>query len=368
MNLYEYQAKELFRKYGIPVPNGKFAASTSDIQWEKFPVVIKAQVLVGGRGKAGGIKFAEDKKDLQAKAAEILSMSIKGLKVRSVYLEEKLDIAKEYYVSITLDRSKRKPIIMATTEGGVEIEDVPDDKIVKYWTDPVIGYSAFIGKEISFKLKLPDQEAKQFQVILSRMYDLYNDYDAELVEINPLVVTRSGTIIAGDAKVIVDSDSLFRHKDLGENAAERSELEEIAYKRGYSLVELDGNIGVIANGAGLTMGTLDGLTLKGGKPRNFLDLGGSDDVEKVVGAFEILKMANPKGILINIFGGVTHCDTVANGIIEARKRVGIDVPIVTRLSGVNEDLGKKILEGNGINSYGDMMDAIEEIVKVVNKQ
>lgn len=367
MNLYEYQAKELFRKYSIPVPAGKHIESPSNLQWDKFPVVVKAQVLVGGRGKAGGIKFANDNKELLDKTKEILSMTIKGLKVNSVYLEEKLDISKEYYVSITLDRSKKRPIIMATTSGGVEIEDVPDEKIVKYWIDPVIGYSNFIGKDISFKLKLPDNEAKQFQAILAGMASLYNDYDAELVEINPLVVTKDGSIIAGDAKIIIDSDSLFRHKDIPENAAERTELEEIAYKRGYSLVELDGNIGVIANGAGLTMATLDGLTLKGGKPRNFLDLGGSDDVEKVVGAFEILKIAKPKGILINIFGGVTHCDTVAKGIIEAKKRVGIDVPIVVRLSGVNEDEGRKILSDNGINSYGDMMDAINEIVKEVNK-
>lgn len=365
MNLYEYQSKDLFRKYGIPVPEGKNYDNLNKIDWNKFPAVVKAQVLVGGRGKAGGIQFANSSKELMDKASQVLGMTIKGLKVKSIYIEEKLDINKEYYISITLDRSKRKPIIMATTEGGIEIEDVPDEKISKYWIDPVVGYSGFIGREISFALKLPDNEAKQFQDILSRMYKLYKEYDAELVEINPLVVTKDGKMIAGDAKIIVDSDSLFRHKDLPENAAERTELEEIAYKRGYSLVELDGNIGVIANGAGLTMATLDALTLHGGKPRNFLDLGGSDDVEKVVGAFEILKIAKPEGILVNIFGGVTHCDTVAKGIVEAKKRVGIDVPIVVRLSGVNEDLGREILKSEGIESYSDMMSAVEKIVKVV---
>jgi len=368
MNLYEYQAKELFKKYGIPVPEGKNYEDLSKIDWNKFPAVVKAQVLVGGRGKAGGIQFANSSKELMEKSSQVLGMTIKGLKVRSIYIEEKLEVGKEYYVSITLDRSARKPVIMATTEGGVEIEEVPDEKIKKFWVDPTVGYSNFIGRQMTFDLGLPDSEGKQFQDILAKMYKLYREYDAELVEINPLVITKDGKMVAGDAKVIIDSDSLFRHKDIPENAAERTELEEIAYKRGYSLVELDGNIGVIANGAGLTMATLDALTLHGGKPRNFLDLGGSDDVEKVVGAFELLKIAKPKGILVNIFGGVTHCDTVAKGIVEAKKRVGIDVPIVVRLSGVNEDIGRQILKENGIEAYSDMMSAVEEIVKVVNKQ
>ncbi len=365
MNLYEYQAKDLFKKFAIPIPSGKHAAAESDLESDTFPVVVKAQVLTGGRGKAGGIKFANNPEELRTKGKEILAMSIKGLKVRSLLLEEKLDISKEYYLSVTLDRSSRRPIIIASTSGGVEIEDVPDSKIVKYWIDPTIGYSPFIGREVAFKLGLAPEESKQFQDILSKIYALYEGYDCELVEINPLTVLKNGRMIAGDAKVVVDSDSLFRHKDLSENPAERTELEELAFKRGYALVELGGDIGVIANGAGLTMATLDGLTLMGLKPKNFLDLGGSDDVEKVVGAFQILNEAKIRGILINIFGGVTHCDTVANGIAEAKKRVGIHVPIVVRLSGVNEDLGRKILKDNGIEAYSDMMDAIKETVKVV---
>jgi succinyl-CoA synthetase beta subunit len=365
MNLYEYQAKELFRKYGISIPSGKHVDSNSDLVWDRYPVVVKAQVLTGGRGKAGGIKFASDGKELQEKGKEILAMSIKGLKVRSLLLEERLDISKEYYLSITLDRSSKRPVIIASTSGGVEIEDVPDSKIVKYWIDPTIGYSSFVGREVSFKLGLSPEESKQVQDILAKIFALYEGYDCELVEMNPLVVLKDGRILAGDAKIVIDSDSLFRHKDLTENPAERTELEELAYKRGYALVELGGDIGVIANGAGLTMATLDGLTLKGLKPKNFLDLGGSDDIEKVVGAFQILKEAKIRGILINIFGGVTHCDTVANGIAEAKRRVGIDVPIVVRLSGVNEDLGRNILKENGIDAYSDMMDAIEEVVEVV---
>jgi succinyl-CoA synthetase beta subunit len=368
MNLYEYQAKDLFRKYGIPIPLGRHVSGEEELKWEKFPVVVKAQVLTGGRGKAGGIKFAENEKELLGEGREILEMTIKGLKVRSLLLEEKLEISKEYYISITLDRSRKGPIIIASTSGGMEIEEVPDSKIVKYWIDPTLGYSQFIGREISFSLHLSPEESKQFADILAKIYALYEGYDCELVEINPLVVLKDGRIVAGDAKVIIDSDSLFRHKDIEENPAERTELEELAYSRGYALVELGGDIGVIANGAGLTMATLDGLTLKGLKPKNFLDLGGSDDVEKVVGAFQILKEAKLRGLLINIFGGVTRCDTVANGIIEARKRVGITVPIVVRLSGVNEDAGRATLKENGIEAYSDMMDAIDETVRVVNKQ
>lgn len=366
MNLYEYQAKELFKKYGIPIPQGKHVGNEGELVWEKYPVVVKAQVLTGGRGKAGGIKFANGTEELKERGKEILAMSIKGLKVSSLLLEEKLDISKEYYVSITLDRSTKRPVIIASTSGGVEIEDVPDSKIVKYWIDPTMSYSQFIGREVAFRLGLPPEEAKQFQSFLGRMFSLFEGYDCELVEINPLVVLKDGRMIAGDAKVIVESDSLFRHQDIKENPAERTELEEMAHLKGYALVELGGNIGVIANGAGLTMATLDGLTLKGLKPKNFLDLGGSDDIEKVVGAFEILKAAKLKGILINIFGGVTHCDTVANGIVEAKKRVGITVPIVVRLSGVNEDVGRKTLKENGIEAYSDMMEAIDETVKVVS--
>ncbi|MEM0138125.1 MAG: ADP-forming succinate--CoA ligase subunit beta [Thermoplasmatales archaeon] len=365
MNLYEYQAKDLFRKFGIPVPEGSYFESAEQLRWSKFPVVIKAQVLTGGRGKAGGIKFASDGSELVQKGKEILGMTIKGFKVKGILLEEKLDIARELYVSITLDRSRKEPLIMASRSGGVEIEEVPDSEIVKYWIDPVLGYSSFIGRGMAAKLKLDQNEGKQFQDILQKMYSLYNRYDCELVEINPLTVLKDGRIVAGDAKVIVDSDSLFRHGDIPDNPADMTKLEQLAHSRGYSLVELDGHIGVIANGAGLTMATLDGLTLKGLKPRNFLDLGGTDDVEKVVGAFEILKEADIVALFINIFGGVTRCDTVAKGIVEAKKRVGFSAPIVVRLSGVNEDIGRQILKENGIAAFSNMMQAIEDIGRVV---
>ncbi|MGC8645397.1 MAG: ADP-forming succinate--CoA ligase subunit beta [Thermoplasmata archaeon] len=366
MNLYEYQAKDLFRKFGIPVPNGLYCEDAEHLSWNEFPAVVKAQVLTGGRGKAGGIKFAKDEKELKEKASEVLGMTIKGLKVKGILLEEKLNISRELYLSVTLDRSRRKPLIMASSSGGMEIEEVPDSEIEKYWVDPVIGYSGFIGRQISMKLKLNQSEARQFQDILQRMYALYESYDCELVEINPLTVLFDGRIVAGDAKVIIDSDSLYRHRDIPDNPADRSQLEQLAYTKGYSLVELEGNIGVIANGAGLTMATLDGLTLKGLRPRNFLDLGGTDDVEKVVGAFEILKEAKIDALFINIFGGVTRCDTVAKGIVEAKKRVGFSTPIVVRLSGVNEDAGRQILRENGIGAYSNMMEAIDEVRKVVS--
>jgi len=365
MNLYEYQAKDLFRKFAIPVPDGAYFEDSEHLSWNKFPVVVKAQVLTGGRGKAGGIKFANDQMELKEKAREVLGMTIKGLKVKGVLLEEKLNIKKELYVSVTLDRSKRKDLIMASASGGMEIEDVPDSEIEKYWVDPIIGYSGFIGRQIAMKMGLNQDQARQFQDIVQKIYALYESYDCELVEINPLTILTDGRIVAGDAKVVIDSDSLFRHRDIPDNPADRTKLEELAYLRGYSLVELDGNIGVIANGAGLTMATLDGLTLKGLKPRNFLDLGGTDDVEKVVGAFEILKEARIAALFINIFGGVTRCDTVAKGIVEAKKRVGFSTPIVVRLSGVNEDVGRQMLKENGIGAYSNMMEAIEELKKVV---
>ncbi|MEM0141240.1 MAG: ADP-forming succinate--CoA ligase subunit beta [Thermoplasmatales archaeon] len=366
MNLYEYQAKALFRKFGIPIPDGIYCESVQQLSWNKFPVVVKAQVLTGGRGKAGGIKFASDEKELEEKGKEVLGMTIKGLKVKGVLLEEKLDIARELYVSITLDRSKKEPLIMASKAGGMEIEEVPDSDIEKYWIDPVVGYSGFIGRALAAKLNLDQNQTKQFQDIVQKMYSLYETYDCELVEVNPLTALKDGRVVAGDAKVIIDSDSLFRHKDIPDNPADMTKLEQLAHSRGYALVELDGHVGVIANGAGLTMATLDGLTLKGLKPRNFLDLGGTDDVEKVVGAFEILKEANIVALFINIFGGVTRCDTVAKGIIEAKKRVGLSAPIVVRLSGVNEDVGRQMLKENGISAYSNMMQAIDEVKRVVN--
>ncbi len=364
MNLYEFQGKELFRKFGIPVPEGYVIENPESINDSIFPAALKSQVLVGGRGKAGGIKFANNREEAVEKARELFSQTIKGSKVRYVLVERKLEIEKELYVSITIDRSRKGPIIMASTEGGVEIESVEESKIFIKPVDPLSSYHPYISKYFTKKLNLTGDLAKQFSKILENMYRLFESYDCELVEINPLVITKSGQIIAADAKVIVDSDSLFRHPDVPTNDEDLTELERKARRAGYSFVELDGDIGVIANGAGLTMATLDSLLLHGLKPRNFLDLGGTDSVDIVKNAFPLVLDAKPKIIFVNIFGGVTKCDTVAQGILEAKKAFNIQLPIVVRLSGVHEEEGRKMLKDNGIDAYPNMTDAVKKVLEI----
>ena len=364
MNLYEFQGKELFRKFGIPVPEGYVIKAPEEIRDDIFPAALKAQVLVGGRGKAGGIKFANNKEEAVNYARDLLSQTIKGSKVKYVLVERKINIEKELYLSITIDRGKRRPLVMASTEGGVEIESVEESKIHMKWIDPVHGYSAYIAKIISKKLNLSGDLGKQFSDLLSRMSKLFEEYDAELAEINPLVITKEGKLVAADSKVIVDTDSLFRHKDVPINLDDLTELERIAKESDYSFVELDGDVGVIANGAGLTMATLDSLLLHGLRPRNFLDLGGTDSVDIVKNAFPLILKANPKIIFVNIFGGVTKCDTVANGIVIAKKEFGIGQPIVVRLNGVHEEEGRQILKENGIDAYSNMPDAVKKVAEI----
>ncbi len=364
MNLYEYQGKALYRKFGVPTPEGYVAFKPDDIKDVTKDVVIKAQVLTGGRGKSGGVKFASTRDEAVEKAKEILAMEIKGHKVRAVLVEEKLKIEKEYYLSILIDRSTRAPLIMASPDGGVEIESVPDERIFKYRVNPEIGVQPFVGRALSKKMGFTGDLAKQFTKILMNLYRMFREYDAELVEINPLVLSE-GKLIAADSKVVIDSDSLYRHKDLEENAEEKTPLELEANKAGYAFVELDGNVGVIANGAGLTMATLDTLLLYGLKPRNFLDLGGTDSVDITKNAFTYVLKANPEAILVNIFGGVTKCDTVAQGIIAAKESFNIDMPIVVRLSGVHEEEGRKMLEEAGIHAFADMRHAIEKLKTIM---
>ncbi len=364
MNLYEYQGKALYRKFGVPTPEGYVAFKPEDIKDVTKDVVIKAQVLTGGRGKSGGVKFASTRDEAMEKAKEILAMEIKGHKVRAVLVEEKLKIEKEYYLSILIDRSTRAPLIMASPDGGVEIESVPDERIFKYRVNPEIGVQPFVGRALSKKMGFSGDLAKQFTKILINLYRMFREYDAELVEINPLVLSE-GKLIAADSKVVIDSDSLYRHKDLEENAEEKTPLELEANKAGYAFVELDGNVGVIANGAGLTMATLDTLLLYGLKPRNFLDLGGTDSVDITKNAFTYVLKANPEAILVNIFGGVTKCDTVAQGIIAAKESFNIDMPIVVRLSGVHEEEGRKMLADAGIHAFADMRHAIEKLKEIM---
>lgn len=364
MNLYEYMGKEIFRKYGIPVPNGYVVEKPEETREYKNPVVVKSQILLGGRGKSGGIKFAKSQEEVNKSAGELLGSKIRGLTVTKVLVEDMINIKKEYYVSFALNRSARKPVLIASASGGVEIESVPEKEIFTRMIDPLLGYSDYVGREAAKFMNFDKNQSSQFRKILAGLYRVFEEEDCELVEINPLVETAEGQFIAADAKVVIDSDSLFRHKDYSIVDPEKTPLELEAQEKGYAFVELDGQIGVIANGAGLTMGTLDALTLHKGKPRNFLDLGGTDNVEIVVNAFDLVLKADPKTILVNIFGGVTKGDTVAKGIVEAKNRFNITKPIVVRLSGVHEEEGRQILKDAGIQSFPTMMEAIENVVKV----
>ncbi|MFG1519460.1 MAG: ADP-forming succinate--CoA ligase subunit beta [Thermoplasmataceae archaeon] len=364
MNLYEYLGKDIFRQNGVPVPDGYLVEKPEDVRKFVKPVVVKSQILLGGRGKSGGIKFAKSDEELKKSVHELLGSEIRGLKVTKLLVEDMIDIKKEMYVSISLNRTERKPMLMATTEGGVEIESLPHDKIFLRLIDPLMGYSDYIGREASAFMNLTPEISSQFRSIVSNLYKIFAKYDCELAEINPLVVTGNGALIAADAKIVIDSDSLFRHKEFNVIDPEKTKLELEAQSKGYSFVEMDGHIGVIANGAGLTMATLDALTLHKGKPRNFLDLGGTDSVDIVVTAFDLVLKANPKAILVNIFGGVTKCDTVANGIVEAKKKFNIKQHIVVRLSGIHEVEGRQILKDNGIDAFSDMMSAIETVVRI----
>ncbi len=362
MKLFEYRAKQLMEKYGIPVPRGSVAKTSSDIKSVEYPVAVKAQVLVGGRGKAGGIKFADNVDDARKRAEEILSMNIKGERVKSVLLEERLEVARELYLSYAIDRSSRSVLLMASPDGGVEIESVPHERIAMVAVPP-FGYSPFIAKILKARFGLDDDRARQVDSLARNLYAMFMAEDCELAEINPLVVTKGGMVIAADSKVTINDDALFRHSEFSEDVDDLTPLEQRAKEEDIAFVQLDGNIGVIANGAGLTMATLDILTINGGRAGVFLDLGGTDDPKKVTKALALMKDARPGVIFLNIFGGITKCDTVASGVKEAVRTIGIDVPIVARIRGVNDDIAREILKEIGIESSTDLIDAARKAVK-----
>lgn len=366
MYLYEFQGKELFRKFGIPVPGGIVIGSPGELDGKdiSYPAVVKAQVLTGGRGKAGGIKFAGNAVECKAAAQGLFSAKLKGLNVRYVLVESKLDIARELYVSVSIDRGRKCPLVMASVKGGVDIESINDSELVMHHVDPLIGFSPFITRKLCSVLGLKDAVAQQFSGLLQSLYRLFEEYDAELAEINPLVVTKDGRLVAADAKLIIDQDSMYRHPDVKNTYDDLTPLENEARVAGYSFVELDGEIGVIANGAGLTMATLDSLLLHKLRPRNFLDLGGTDNVDIVRNAFAPVLKAGPKLIFVNIFGGVTKCDTVAEGIVKAKGDFNIGVPLVVRLSGVHEEEGRTILGSAGIQAFSNMTDAVKRVAEL----
>ena len=360
MKLFEYRGKELFEKYGISVPNGRLVKDQNDFSGLNFPFVLKAQVPIGGRGKAGGIKSAENLKDAKEKLLQILGMDIKGFTVRKVLAEEKVDIKKELYMSIMLDRSQRTSLLMVSGKGGMDIESVPDDLIFKEWINPFIGIQPFHIRGTISKLKLEKEEGKRVANVLSKLYKMFREYDCELVEINPLIISSDGDVIALDSKVTINDDALYRHSDIVAENVELTPLEKDAKEKGIAFIQLDGNIGVIANGAGLTMATLDALTHFKGDGGVFLDLGGTDDPEKVKQAFELMKKAKPSVIFLNLFGGITKCDTVARGVKAVISKEGIDCPVITRIKGMNEDIAKEILKDAGLITAATLQDAAQK--------
>jgi len=360
MKLFEYRGKELFDKYGIAVPNGKLVNSEKDLSGLKFPFILKAQVPIGGRGKAGGIKSAENLNDAKENFSKIMGMDIKGYTVKKVLAEEKVGIKKELYLSITLDRSKRMPLVMASASGGMDIEGVPDNEIFKEWINPLIGIQSFHIRGIVPKLGLEKEEGKEVAKVISKIYKLFREYDCELVEINPLIIKKDGGVMALDSKVNINDDAMYRHPDIEPEVVELTPLEKDAKEKGIAFIQLDGNIGVIANGAGLTMATLDALTYYDGKGGVFLDLGGTDDPEKVKQAFELMKKAKPKVIFLNLFGGITRCDSVATGVKAVITKEGIDCPVITRIKGCNEEQAKDILKDAGLITGTTLQDAAQK--------
>jgi succinyl-CoA synthetase beta subunit len=377
MDLFEYQGKQFFASYDIPVSPGDVATTVDDAvavaeRIADYPVVVKAQVQVGGRGKAGGIKLADDAEAVREHAGNILGMDIKGHTVERIWIEHASDIAEEYYASFTLDRSAKKHLGMLSAQGGVEIEAVAEtdpDAIAKIWIDPVDGLTEDVAREWVAAAKLnPDANEGAVDILL-KLYRAYVEGDADLVEINPLILTPEGKVHALDAKVTLDGNAGFRH-DYAEYEAtqERDEREQAAHDKDLQYVGLDGTVGVIANGAGLAMSTVDIINQVGGSPANFLDIGGGANADVMAGALEVITGdPNVKSIFINIFGGITKGDEVANGIVQALGRVDITVPMVIRLDGTNAEEGRTIIEEQAagkVQSESTMLEAAKAAVEL----
>ncbi|RJF88675.1 ADP-forming succinate--CoA ligase subunit beta [Oleomonas cavernae] len=387
MNIHEYQAKALLAKYGIAVPKGGVAYTPDEA--EKVarelpgPVwVVKAQIHAGGRGKAGGVKVVKSIEDVKAATAKMLGMILvthqtgpAGKEVKRVYIEDGSKIARELYLAALLDRKSGRIAFIASTEGGMDIETVAHEtpeKIISVGVDPAAGVQAFHGRRIAYALGLQDKQVGACVKLVQQLYKAILDTDSGQIEINPLVVTEAGDLIALDAKVNFDDNALFRHKDIQElrDPDEEDPMEREAAKHELSYVKLDGNIGCMVNGAGLAMATMDIIKLYGGEPANFLDVGGGATRERVTEAFKIiLSDPNVEGILVNIFGGIMRCDVIAEGVIAAAREVSLSVPLVVRLAGTNVDLGKKILAESGlpITSGDDLADAAAKVVKAVKE-
>ncbi|PLS06535.1 ADP-forming succinate--CoA ligase subunit beta [Neobacillus cucumis] len=385
MNIHEYQGKEILRKYGVTVPNGKVAFTVEEAveaakELGTQVCVVKAQIHAGGRGKAGGVKVAKNLDEVRTYASEILGKTLvthqtgpEGKEVKRLLIEEGCDIKKEYYVGLVLDRATSRVVLMASEEGGTEIEEVAaktPEKIFKEEIDPAIGLQPFQARRIAFNINIPNELVNQAVKFMMGLYNAYIEKDCSIAEINPLVVTGDGKVMALDAKLNFDSNALYRQKDvLAYRDLEEEDAKEIeASKYDLSYIALDGNIGCMVNGAGLAMATMDIVKHYGGDPANFLDVGGGATAEKVTEAFKIiLSDPNVKGIFVNIFGGIMKCDVIAEGVVEAAKQVGLSVPLVVRLEGTNVELGKKILAESSVEIIAaeSMADGAQKIVSLV---
>jgi succinyl-CoA synthetase beta subunit len=369
VKLAEWRGKEVFRKYGVPLPRGAVARSAEEAEAlvrsgrVPLPCVVKAQVLAGGRGKGGAVKFASTPEETRSAAASILGLDFKGERVRELLLEEKLAFGRELYLSLTLDRTLRLPLLIASGRGGVEIEAVDDAEIDRQPIDPFPGLTSYEKRRAARALGLSGDPAKALDRLLDALWRAFVSEDAELVEINPLAVVGDG-LVALDAKVIIEDDAAFRHPEYADIRDDRTPLEEIAREKEIAFVQLDGNIGVIANGAGLTMATLDVLKEFGGNPGVFLDLGGTDDPTKVTEAFLLMAQAKPKVVFLNIFGGVTKCDTVAKGLVAAMQQVPPSdrFPLIARIRGNNEKEGIEILRAAGVISVPSLKESAQAAV------
>jgi succinyl-CoA synthetase beta subunit len=372
VNIHEYQAKEIFRKYGIPIPPGEVATTPEEAEAiaRKFgaTVVIKAQVHAGGRGKAGGVKLAKTPSDAKTIAAQILKLTIKGLPVKKVLVTPAADIASEAYVGIIVDRASKRAVFMASPAGGIDIEEVAaktPDKILRHAVDPRYGLQLYEAMQLAFFLYSDMKQVRATAKILQQLYKAFNENGGSLAEINPLVTTPAGDVVALDAKMVIDDNELDRRPDIAalrdESAEDPSEVE--ARKANLTFIKLDGNVGCVVNGAGLAMATMDLVKYYGGDPANFLDIGGSSNPEKVVAALRIITSdPSVKAILFNIFGGITRTDDVANGIVTAIKQNPLKVPLVIRLTGTNEEIAVKILKENGLSAMTDMDEAVKKAV------
>jgi succinyl-CoA synthetase beta subunit len=376
LKLHEHEAKKIFAKYGIPIPKGE--AATTPAQAREIaaklntPVVVKAQILVAGRGKAGGILFADNPEKAELAAEKLLGAEIRGVRVSRVLVEEKVSAQRELYFGITVDRARRCYVAVASSEGGMEIEEIAakmPEKIVKMFIDPLYGFQPYHARQIARKIGYTGKQMLGLASTFLRLYRLAADYDAELAEMNPLMEKPNQEFVAADTRLIIDDNALYRHPELKnrlvEGQAELTPQEMEARKGGLAYVKLEGNIGIIGNGAGLVMATLDTIQLYGGKPANFLDVGGGASAEKMAAALNIV-LSDPKVniVFINILGGITRCDEIAKGILEARRRIGFAKPIVIRLVGTNEEEGKRILTEAGIHVLSSMEKAAEKVVEI----